>query len=293
MTTTEFQNFLNVLLPAVDCTLDEFIDLLTIHALFNDVNYASEPVDERMIMLFLLFDTNGANEVEFKKVAFSLSEMTGDMDEGTKTAWGTLLMYAEENERSLTYPEFARLIMNVVAAANMEFDFVADALTVSVCRPKDRDSEFARIFQEDLVSRVVNESEHTFDGHIDGVNAFQYGRLQRLFDLWDLNHDGLLDVSELVLGLRKFQNAKNLATTVEESISAMLAFDSDKNGQLDRGEVSERHTYFILMAHICMPCVALHVFIDANNFSTLLTLMNIFTLCTVRVSIGEFCQDSS
>ena len=56
---------------------------------------------------------------------------------------------------------------------------------------------------------------------------------------WDLDHNGSLDVSELVLGLRKFQEAKNLATTVEESISTMLAFDADKNGILDRGEFAQ------------------------------------------------------
>jgi len=252
MTTTEFQNFLNVLLPATDSSLEEFVDLMTVHGLFNDSNYANEPHDERMIMLFLLFDTNGANEVEFKKVAVGLSEMTGDMDEGTKTAWGALLVYADENERSMTYPEFARLLMNVAAAANMDFDFVADALTVSVCCPKDKDIELASIFQEDHLSRAVQDSEYAFDGHTDGIDAFQYGRLQRLFDLWDLNHDGNLDVSELVLGLRKFQDAKNLAITVDESISAMLAFDSDKNGQLDRGEFAHFLAKFAKTAHTAL-----------------------------------------
>ena len=251
MTTTEFQKFLNVLLPASDCTLDEFVDLMIINALFNDECYANEPVDERMIMLFLLFDTEGANEVDFKRVAVSLSEMTGDMDENTKTAWSTLLMYAEEHERHLTYPEFARLLMNVAAAANMEFDHIADALTVATTRRKEKGTELSSIFQEDHLSRAVNSSNQgdTAENGGDGLSDLQHGRLNRLFDLWDLDHNQRLDVSELVLGLRKFQDAKNLATTVEESISTMLAFDANKDGELDREEFALFLSRFAKAAH--------------------------------------------
>lgn len=38
-------------------------------------------------------------------------------------------------------------------------------------------------------------------------------RLQRLFDLWDLDHDDTLDMSEFALGMRKFSQAKDIDTT--------------------------------------------------------------------------------
>ena len=59
MTTTEFQKFLNVLLPASDCTLDEFVDLMIINALFNDECYANEPVDELLHLRIMLGGSEG------------------------------------------------------------------------------------------------------------------------------------------------------------------------------------------------------------------------------------------
>lgn len=41
----------------------------------------------------------------------------------------------------------------------------------------------------------------------------EYQRLQRLFDLWDLDHDDTLDMSEFALGMRKFSQAKDIDTT--------------------------------------------------------------------------------
>ena len=81
---------------------------------------------------------------------------------------------------------------------------------------------------------------------------WRYGRLSRLFDLWDLDHSGTLDFSEFALGMRKFHEAKDVETTVEESMEAMISFDTDRDQKLDRKEFAEFLIQFAATANVSL-----------------------------------------
>jgi hypothetical protein len=89
------------------------------------------------------------------------------------------------------------------------------------------------------------------------LDALQYGRLNRLFDLWDLDHSDSLTLSELILGLRKFHETKELDETLEEGLAAMLSFDENQDQMLDRREFATFLARFAKAAH-----VPLHELID-------------------------------
>ncbi len=68
--------------------------------------------------------------------------------------------------------------------------------------------------------------------------------MSRLFDLWDLDHSGTLEYQEFALGMRKFQEAKDIDTTVEETMAAMVAYDTNNDQKLDRKEFAEFLIHF-------------------------------------------------
>jgi hypothetical protein len=70
----------------------------------------------------------------------------------------------------------------------------------------------------------------------DTMDIIQYRKMQRLFGLWDTDKDSAISVAELTLGMRKFQEAKDVDETVEESISTMITFDANNDGKLDKAE---------------------------------------------------------
>lgn len=68
--------------------------------------------------------------------------------------------------------------------------------------------------------------------------------MSRLFDLWDLDHSGTLEYQEFALGMRKFQEAKDIDTTVEETMAAMVTYDTNNDQKLDRKEFAEFLIHF-------------------------------------------------
>lgn len=72
-----------------------------------------------------------------------------------------------------------------------------------------------------------------------------------------VQHSGELDLSEFVLGMRKFHEAKEVDKTLEESIGAMLSFDENSDQRLDRKEFATLLCQFAKAAR-----VPLHELID-------------------------------
>jgi hypothetical protein len=72
-----------------------------------------------------------------------------------------------------------------------------------------------------------------------------------------IQHSGELDLSEFVLGMRKFHEAKEVDKTLQESIDAMLSFDENADQRLDRREFATLICQFAKAAR-----VPLHEFID-------------------------------
>ena len=77
-----------------------------------------------------------------------------------------------------------------------------------------------------------------------------FGKLSRLFDLWDVDHNGTLDLSEIALGIRKFQqnSPKPMSAAVKASIDALVYCDKDHDNRLDREEFA---ALIMRLAQIC------------------------------------------
>mmetsp|Transcript_18706 Transcript_18706/g.37956 ORF Transcript_18706/g.37956 Transcript_18706/m.37956 type:complete len:441 (-) Transcript_18706:109-1431(-) len=235
---SDFQRFLNTVLAEADCSLNDIAELLVTHVVFPDFvpTELETPVfEDRIDSLFMLFDTNGDGQLDKKEVSAGFVKMTDRLDEPTKIAWSALLLVTEENENALNYQEFVELLLNMAATAKMEFNGFADLATLSLCRPKENVAEnLSYLFMGNDLKKALAEMEQVKkDTGIGTVDVVQYGRMQRLFRLWDLDRDGTIDLSEMLLGMRKFQEAKKVSITVEECISAMLAFDTDDDAKLD------------------------------------------------------------
>lgn len=260
----EFKSFLDSLLSAMGCSFHDLAEIIIMQVVFsesgNDIledavgeiakpeidetvksveEYNNALVDKRMVTLFKLFDVNGDGEVDFKEVALGLFRITEDMEDSTKAAVSALLMFDDEQKRTLDYPQFTKLILNIVAASpgDVKFEDVADSMTLAACQPTEiTEEDMATLFLGDEMYKAVVELHQEEKEFSEVINALQYGRMVRLFDLWDLDHNGTIDFAELVLGMRKFQDAKDMDATLEESVAAMLQFDENDDQQFDRTE---------------------------------------------------------
>lgn len=149
-----------------------------------------------------------------------------------------LLMCTDSGEeRVLDYPQFSSLLLNVVAAGSLNFHDVANSMTLAFCKDDVSRTDLTDLFVGDDMYRNAIEDPGNQDANpSDVMDALQYGRMSRLFDLWDIDHSGDLDFEEVVLGFRKFHEAKSVDQTLEESITAISSFDSNNDGKLSREE---------------------------------------------------------
>lgn len=94
-----------------------------------------------------------------------------------------------------------------------------------------------------LFNDALDEAEAQREA-LEAIGALQYTKLHKLFDLWDSNHDNYISVSELVVGMRKFQEAMDIEESIQEAALAMLAFDANQDQKLDRVEFALALTTF-------------------------------------------------
>ena len=207
----EFRHFLDELLGALDCTFHELSELLVMQVLSSDSfanpleeaigDMISTPLDEavmeaeilrsaltddRMVALFNLFDVNNDNDVEFKEVALGLFKMTDDMEASSRAALAALLMYDEDENKTLDYVEFTKLVLNVISTSpdDVGFDEMIDEMLKAAAMPAIMSEEdLAMLVVADEMQKAVTELEETASEIATVVDAVQYGRMQRLFDL--------------------------------------------------------------------------------------------------------------
>ena len=196
--------------------------------------------DERMARLFRLFGATGKLEAAtlgFKETAIGLAKLTGvGLGEAERAAVSAMLMYGDAEERTLTFPEFTKLVLKIIAASpgEMSFNEIADAmlefeaetlaLTTSELEELDR-------YEKDFAKRI--EDENAAREEADISDALKYTRLLRLFELWDVDRDGKIDFGELVLGLRRFQQTTSLEETMAVAILLMNDFDANRDAMLE------------------------------------------------------------
>lgn len=222
--------------------------------------------DERMSELFRLFDIDGTGELVFKDVAVGLylHAVSDDSDtfknDRTLTAYSLLLMMDKNDKRTLNYEQFGRLMMAVVAAANCTFDDIADDLTLALTTHTNYidDKTLTSLFVPDTVYQLAKEINRSFKkkGKSNDMmmNPLSFGRLNKLFQLWDVDGDQNLTLDELTDGLERFQKAlegyvdieKNNGTNgtdnnnnnngAQKHALLLFDFDTDGNNTLDTVE---------------------------------------------------------
>lgn len=260
----EFGFFLQNLMGSLQVSMEDFAQFLALKIAFGDsgtavlddgiislIQQSTESasrgvledavVEVRMLMLFQLLDMGGTGKVIFEDVVKSMHGLLDFMDATPRQA---LLLAADANpDLALDYPQFSSLFLNVLSSCMLNFHEIANEMTLAVCK-----NDFTR---EDLLALfAVNEIQNLADSSAnldpEVAEALEYSRMTKLFDLWDLDHSGYLDFSELVLGLRKFHETKNVEDTVKESVAAILAYDEDNDQQFDRKEFA---AFMVQFAH--------------------------------------------
>jgi hypothetical protein len=89
------------------------------------------------------------------------------------------------------------------------------------------------------------------------VSNLSYGRLKKLFDLWDVNQDGDISLAELTMGMKAFQDAAKIDGDPELEARTLLKFDSNNDNRLDQREFSDAIIHYAKSFG-----VELHVLID-------------------------------
>lgn len=220
---------------------------------------------QRMKELFILFDVDGSGELTFKEVAIGLYQITRNVEESTKAAMDLLLMVDKNDTRTLNYEQFCRLILAIVTTANSTFDEISDDLVsinllhastfkhyltaydlqILALSRNDEISpdDLAALTVADVIYETVREdkgSKKQVEGDVsDIISNLSYGRLKKLFDLWDVNHDGDITFSELIIGLQTFQDAARIDGDAEWQARAFLRFDSNGDNRLNQREFAE------------------------------------------------------
>lgn len=219
--------------------------------------------DTRMQHLFVLFDKDSDATVDFKEVALGLYPLTKNMGEAAKNAAGLLLMVDKDDQRQLTYEQFARLILAVGAAFCMSFDDLADQLTFELAKQTGTSVDES-IMNEIMVAEEayakVSGQRREKDQRKKTLDALLYNRTQKLFELWDTNHDGYIDFAELLSGLRRFHKAAMGSASLadaERDALMLMGYDDDHNQSLDTEEFA-----FAMVNYAENVVVSLHELID-------------------------------
>lgn len=211
--------------------------VLARQALFSAVT------NPRMKSLFQLFDKDGDGKVNFQEVALGLYQISRDMEGSLKTAMDILLAMDQNDTRVLDYEQFTRLILSMVATIpGQSLDEVADELTLQLTQPTpiSLDDLQALVMADDVYEQCKDIIEEAKERG-DVLSALQYDKTRRLFGLWDTNQDGVIDFQELLLGLRKFEEAvaprsDSMDESTDRAAAVMIGFDEDANNKLDQSE---------------------------------------------------------
>jgi len=270
----EFENLIMTILEAVGCTFSELSELLVMQVLFSPTgntmmeNIAGEIIsedvddavkeeeellhalaDERMEALFALFDIDNDGSIDFKEVVLGMYKLTDDIDGASKAAVSAILLFDENNSKSLDYEEFTKLMINVAATSSMTFDDIADSLTRLAAQPVAMsDEDISSLFAMDQTLNRLKDIQKSDSNESITIDALELAKIDRLFELFDLDENGSIDFHELALGLRKFQEATKMEETVEQCIKAFDAFDTNSDEKLDRDEFPRFIAQFARMA---------------------------------------------
>jgi len=201
--------------------------------------YISALSDQRFFKLFTMFDQNLSGTVEYKEVAMGLYKLHGNMDKATQEAMDIFLMLDKNDKRRLSYEQFVELILKVFAKEGVKIFDIIEMLIKKVANAKKAGAKDSTILT--ISNTIYNAHQDMMSAERESsevMDALQYAKLNKLFDLYDTSNDGLISLEELLLGCRKFHKLRgtHIHEFIDETTLTMLAYDKDKNQKLDKNE---------------------------------------------------------
>merc|ERR1712224_54556 len=97
--------------------------------------------DDRMKVLFHLFDLDSDGSVDFVEVVNGLYKITEDLDEAAGTAIAALMMFDEEGDAEFSYEEFTRFILRLISATGQTFEEAIYSMTKAAAEDSDMTKE--------------------------------------------------------------------------------------------------------------------------------------------------------
>jgi Ca2+-binding EF-hand superfamily protein len=258
----EFLNYVTAMVQELGVSISDFSEFLVVQLLLSQETpeeklagelareHINEEVKKReelfaalsndqMTELFEMFDKGSSGEIPFQKVAKSLYQCTRNEGKAVHEALAVLLMIDMNDTRMLDYEQFGRLILAVSKTTGKSLEDTSDDLMNAL------DSQSAWDANAGFELMVSNDGTSVFDGgsvrdgNNEPIDALTYGRLKKLFKLWDTDGDGDISVTELADGLRKFQNASGIKVDADALAQALISFDEDGDNQLDPREFAK------------------------------------------------------
>ena len=251
----EFHAYVSAMVKELDVTASEFAEYLIVQILLSEETaktaeqqlageLAREQIKEEVKKreelfailnhrgvekVFAAFDPGSTGEVPFKHVARGLYDRTQLCSQEVQEAMEILLMLEENDKRMLNYEQFGRLLMAVSKTSELPLDDLRDSLKGAAKKLNTQDETVASALVVDNAS-VIESSD---------IDSLTYRRLRKLFNLWDLDGNGDISVTELADGLGAFQKASGININPNVMAEALIAFDEDGDGELDPKEFAE------------------------------------------------------
>jgi hypothetical protein len=193
--------------------------------------------DRRMKALFKVFDTHEKASVDFKDIVVGLYKVLDDAHsnfsksstsssssaglagspgplelEASHAAVNALLLFDETQRRELSYRDFARLMLSIVASlppspprqAIMTFDDLADGLTRNASASSGISETYAlQKWSMNTTSKLLLDirADDENDEFTD-LGVVEWSKMERLFAFCDTTKDNRISVKELALTLR-------------------------------------------------------------------------------------------
>jgi len=158
------------------------------------------------------------------------------MGDAQRQAAALLLMMDEDDQRTLIYEKFAKLIMAMTAISGIGFDTMYEQLKEALEQNKPVPEEFLaeiRVTQQDL--NLTRDNMQKKENAKKTLDALSYSRTSKLLEQWDTDNSGTIDFQELLVGLRKYQRAvtKNSFPATKSNVAANASMMADVEKNID------------------------------------------------------------
>ena len=196
--------------------------------------------DTRMQALFDVFDENSTGVVDFQQIVVGLYKAMDGIDAASHAAAEALLLFDDTEKRELFYHDFAKLILSIAALQFTSFDDLMDSLTRNAIRVSSGvTADFVmEQFSMDKASKLLLGISNDEESNTVSMSVLELAKIDRLFAMFDSDHDEKINAAELTLGLAKFHQTTGMDTTAEESTQVIKAFDRNHDGKLGHHEFS-------------------------------------------------------